>query len=361
MLNTNPARTKYRNKLLIHIYTQAVGLIMLVSVLVFMESNEGIGTRTVYSLLAIIISFLVLGIKRFFSLFNKYENQNALYQASFEILVNGSVYIVDLEFNYLYMNKSNIEFMDNYYKIQPKVGENVSKYLTPLHMEVFKENVNAAISLGFQTSEDILKNDGQDIYLYTTYSPVKNSRGEIYAICCVTTDITGSVQEKEKFTELIYQDPLTNIFNRRKVFDYYKIVQQENQKIWVLIFDLDNFKSSNDTFGHATGDQVLVDFSNLLKSTFPSSAIIARWGGDEFLVLVPNITYGSLRVIETTIQNSVPYLDELGISVSIGEALAEDTINNNLDYYIDAADQKMYERKRLQKGDYIRNSKVRHQ
>ncbi|MCT8395178.1 sensor domain-containing diguanylate cyclase [Weissella soli] len=361
MLKTNLTTKKYRNKLLMYSYVQGIGLIMLASILIYMQYFHGIWTNISYVLSVSIIIFLFLGVKRFFSLFNKYENQNALYQDSFEILVNGSVYIVDLEFNYLYMNKSNIEFMDNYYKIQPKVGENVSKYLTPLHMEVFKENVNAAISLGFKTSEDILKTDGQDIYLYTTYSPVKNSRGEIYAICCVTTDITGSVQEKEKFTELIYQDPLTNIFNRRKVFDYYKIVQQENQKIWVLIFDLDNFKSSNDTFGHATGDQVLVDFSNLLKSTFPSSAIIARWGGDEFLVLVPNITYGSLRVIETTIQNSITYLDELGISVSIGEALAEDTINNNLDYYIDAADLKMYERKRLQKGDYIRNSKVRHQ
>lgn len=361
MLNANPARTKYRNKLMIHIYAQGVGLIMLVGVLLFREFYEGIGTRVIYLLLVIIIAFLFLGIKRFFSLFEKYENQSALYKDSFEILVNGSFYIVDLEFNYLYMNKSNTEFMDKYYGLHPKVGENVSKYLSPLHMEAFKENVNAAISLGFKTSEDILETVEQDLYLYTTYSPVKNSRGETYAICCVTTDITDSVQEKEKFTELIYQDPLTNLFNRRKVFDYYKIVQQENQKIWVLIFDLDNFKSSNDTFGHTTGDRVLVNFSNLLKSTFPSSAIIARWGGDEFLVLVPNITYGSLRVIETTIQSSITYLDELGISVSIGEVLAEDTINKNLDYYIDAADLKMYEQKRLQKENYRRNSKVRHQ
>lgn len=122
---------------------------------------------------------------------------------------------------------------------------NLSKYLTPLHMEVFKENVNAAISLGFKTSEDILKTDGQDIYLYTTYSPVKNSRGEIYAICCVTTDITGSVQEKEKFTELIYQDPLTNIFNRRKVFDYYKLVQSEH---FYLVFQPIVRVSDQDTF-----------------------------------------------------------------------------------------------------------------
>ncbi|AOT56603.1 sensor domain-containing diguanylate cyclase [Weissella soli] len=361
MFKTNLTTKKYRNKLLMHIYGQSIGLTMLVGVLLYTEFFDGIGTNIIYLLLVGILIFLFLGIKRFFSLFNKYENQSALYQDSFEILVNGSFYIVDLEFNYLYMNESNIEFMDKYYKLHPKLGENVSKYLTPLHMKAFKDNVNAAISLGFQTSEDILKNDGQDLYLYTTYSPVKNNHGEIYAICCVTTDISDSVQEKERFTELIYQDPLTNIFNRRKVSDYYKMVQNENKKIWVLIFDLDNFKNSNDTYGHVTGDRVLVDFSNLLKSTFPSSAVIARWGGDEFLVLVSNITFATLRMIQATIQSNISNLDELGISVSMGEAFAEDTMNHDLNYYIDAADLKMYEQKKFQKENYRRIAEVRQQ
>jgi hypothetical protein len=134
MLKTNLTTKKYRNKLLMYSYVQGIGLIMLASILIYMQYFHGIWTNISYVLSVSIIIFLFLGVKRSFSLFNKYENQNALYQDSFEILVNGSVYIVDLEFNYLYMNKSNLEFMDNYYKIQPKVGENVSKYLTPLHM-----------------------------------------------------------------------------------------------------------------------------------------------------------------------------------------------------------------------------------
>ena len=59
----------------------------------------------IYFLLAVVLLFLFFGIKRIFILFEKYENESALFQDSFEVLENVSLYIVDLDFNYLYMNK----------------------------------------------------------------------------------------------------------------------------------------------------------------------------------------------------------------------------------------------------------------
>lgn len=339
----------YHDKLIKHIYAQCIILAILVGMLIFMEISDDIGTKVIYLLLVSVLSFLFLGMRRFFSLFDKYERESALYQDSFEVLKNVSLYIVDLDFNYMYMNKSNIEFLDKYYKIHPKIGENISKYLTPSHVQAFKQEVDAAISSGFKVSEEILKIDGQDLYLYTTYSPVKNGCGEIYAICCVTTNMTEYMKEKDKLTELAYQDPLTSIFNRRKAFDYYQTIKKENQKIWVLLFDLNNFKNLNDTHGHLAGDQLLIDFSNLLKSTFPLSAVITRWGGDEFLVLTPNMPLDDLREIESSIQKKSNNLDKLGISSAVGEIFAEDTSDKDLAYYIEAVDAKMYEQKKSQK------------
>lgn len=65
------------------------------------------------------------------------------------------------------------------YKTLPKIGDNVAKYIGKDHMEIFKDNIKAAVSAGFYTSKDNLKFEGNDLYMYTTYSPVRNSKGEM--------------------------------------------------------------------------------------------------------------------------------------------------------------------------------------
>lgn len=351
MLKTNITTKKYRKKLLTHFYGQCISLIIIIGVLLFLEISNGGGTKIIYLLLEGTLLFLFLGIKRILLLFDNYENESRLYQDSFEVLENVGLYIVDLEFNYLYMNKSNEKFMDQYYKLNPKVGENVSKYLADPHIELFKENVKAAISLGFHTSKDILNFEGRDIYLDTSYSPVRNSKGEIYAICCITTNITDAVQEKEKFTELIYQDPLTNLFNRRKIVDYYQNIQKEDRKVWFFVFDLDNFKNANDTYGHIAGDLVLVNFSDILATEFPQSAIVARTGGDEFCAIVPgDISYQKTIDFEELIKKRMNKIENYGVSVSIGKTFAGNTKERDLTYYLDLADKKMYKHKNSKKG-----------
>lgn len=85
--------------------------------------------------------------------------------------------------------------------------------------------------------------------------------------------------------KLIYQDPLTEVYNRRKLNEYYaEVIQKDNLSIWVFVFDLDNFKSLNDTFGHAIGDQILFNLVKILMNEFPSNALVSRLGGDEFCV-----------------------------------------------------------------------------
>lgn len=105
MLKTNITTKKYRTKLLSHIYGQVIALIVIIGVLIFMEITSGSGIKTIYFLLAVVLLFLFFGIKRIFILFEKYENESALFQDSFEVLENVSLYIVDLDLNYLYMNK----------------------------------------------------------------------------------------------------------------------------------------------------------------------------------------------------------------------------------------------------------------
>ncbi|MGM9921226.1 MAG: GGDEF domain-containing protein, partial [Bhargavaea sp.] len=82
------------------------------------------------------------------------------------------------------------------------------------------------------------------------------------------------------------RDPLTGAYNRRSLIDYVRKLRLSGVPGYgVVLFDLDDFKEINDTYGHETGDAVLRDFAGTLSDFVGSRGIIARWGGDEFLAI----------------------------------------------------------------------------
>ena len=97
---------------------------------------------------------------------------------------------------------------------------------------------------------------------------------------------------EEALETLSLKDDLTGLYNRRGFFilaeQGLKAAQRMGKEMLLIFGDLDNLKGINDTFGHREGDQALVDTSEILKETFRESDIIARIGGDEFVVLAMN-------------------------------------------------------------------------
>jgi diguanylate cyclase (GGDEF)-like protein len=95
----------------------------------------------------------------------------------------------------------------------------------------------------------------------------------------------------DKIKRLSEQDYLTGLYNRRKI---HEVIEQEitrsrryNSSFSVILLDIDNFKTTNDTYGHNAGDQLLVEISNVIKRTIRESDAASRWGGEEFLVFCP--------------------------------------------------------------------------
>lgn len=92
-------------------------------------------------------------------------------------------------------------------------------------------------------------------------------------------------------TQDAYTDQLTGGANRRFITSHFLKLAEENPRDYlpfsILLLDLDNFKSINDTYGHDFGDTVLIEFTKLLDSQFPSSSVKARYGGEEFVVILP--------------------------------------------------------------------------
>ncbi|MBO3458322.1 response regulator [Aetokthonos hydrillicola Thurmond2011] len=104
----------------------------------------------------------------------------------------------------------------------------------------------------------------------------------------LVTRIINRLERIKLLRNLAEVDPLTTVFNRRRATEdlnkFLHLSQRYNQPLCLAILNLDNFKQVNETFGHTVGDSVLRRVGQLLKQTFPCEDVIARWGGEEFIV-----------------------------------------------------------------------------
>lgn len=152
-------------------------------------------------------------------------------------------------------------------------------------------------------------------------------------------------------------DELTMLPNRR-YFMYslkqaFKATQKQSARTFAVVnIDLDGFKAINDTYGHAAGDQVLIECANRIRSELRVSDIVARIGGDEFLVLLPRITDDQhVSSIVTKLRKTIcaaPVVYEVHsiyLRISVGWVIYNDSFND-VDGLLKAADEKMYEQKR---------------
>jgi diguanylate cyclase (GGDEF)-like protein/PAS domain S-box-containing protein len=123
---------------------------------------------------------------------------------------------------------------------------------------------------------------------------IRNANGEITHYLATFTDITLHKENEQKIQELAFYDPLTELANRRLFKDHLTqtmATSEIDRYYFALIFiDLDNFKTLNDTLGHHYGDQLLQQVGQRLKKCLSSGDTVCRSGGDEFILLLPNIS-----------------------------------------------------------------------
>lgn len=158
---------------------------------------------------------------------------------------------------------------------------------------------------------------------------------------------------------LSFTDELTGLHNRRGFFalvEHQFIIAKRNKKDVVMLYaDLDNFKMVNDRFGHNEGDILLRAVANILKSTFRESDIIARIGGDEF-VIFPSIEQDAVNAdrMIVRLQEKIKAYNlqnqNYSLSLSIGIARFEKGFSYSVDALLSKADHMMYEQKRMKKG-----------
>lgn len=148
------------------------------------------------------------------------------------------------------------------------------------------------------------------------------------------------------------KDAMTNLYNRRfviKSFDKItSLASRMDSHIFALVIDCDNFKEINDQYNHHVGDRVLSEISQILLANTRKIDIVARWGGDEFLILGQYKDQSGIDTIIARITKQISTLsDELGfhVSLSIGSAVYSASQHKDLSSLIKTADENMYKSK----------------
>ncbi|WP_052177808.1 EAL domain-containing protein [Methylotenera sp. G11] len=192
------------------------------------------------------------------------------------------------------------------YSAEDVVGSTPKVLSSGMHDKVFYETMWEVISQTGTWEGEVWnrRKDGEAYLEHLIITAVKNDAGKVTNYVATMTDITSSKQASEEIHNLAFYDPLTQLPNRRLLLDRLKqalAASERNSRHGALLFlDLDHFKTLNDTLGHDMGDQLLKQVSARLAGCVRKVDTVARIGGDEFVVLLENLSSHPLEAAAQT-------------------------------------------------------------
>lgn len=143
------------------------------------------------------------------------------------------------------------------------------------------------------------------------------------------------------------RDHLTNLYNRVFISERLPKILKKKSNLAVCIVDIDCFKSINDSHGHHVGDDVIKRIAYILKSETRKADIVVRWGGDEFLIIAPNLNNEFLVSLNDRINNRLECISrKYGFTIGVSMGIATCSEAKDIEAMIQLADENMYSRKR---------------
>ncbi len=169
-----------------------------------------------------------------------------------------------------------------------------------------------------------------------------------------TAVLTRSVELQREYQDKSERDGLTGIYNRSWMNEVFpkqiELSRHLGQKVSMLLIDADHFKNVNDEFGHRAGDATLVELANTISGCLQKSDLLVRYGGEEFVVLMPGASLSQARVISENIRRKVtqtPIImdDQVRIEISVSIGIAEANTNDTVDDLLERTDKGLYQAK----------------
>jgi diguanylate cyclase (GGDEF)-like protein/PAS domain S-box-containing protein len=197
------------------------------------------------------------------------------------------------------------------------------------------------------------RKDGSHVHVIVAGSPILVG-DELVGVVAVYTDITERKRMEEALRASLLVDELTGLYNRRGFStlgqQQLKTADRAKSKMLLLFADFDELKRINDALGHSEGDLALIEIASALKETFRESDIIARIGGDEFVVLAIETDGASAEILTTRLQENLEARNakedrRYKLSLSVGIARYDPKHPCSIDELLARADRLMYEQK----------------
>ncbi len=206
-----------------------------------------------------------------------------------------------------------------------------------------------------QPVEVILKVNCRDRFFEVRLMKLDESRRPARGWLVLLRDMTEFKEHEERLHRLAITDPLTEIYNRRQFFSLAEVelkrAARSRRPFAVLLLDIDHFKAVNDRFGHITGDQVLQQAVTRFQQHLRPYDIIARYGGDEFVILLPETELPTAYEIAGRLRRCmsasafVTQSGPVAVTTSIGAAVYDPAAHLSIDSLVDCADQALYDAK----------------
>jgi diguanylate cyclase (GGDEF)-like protein/PAS domain S-box-containing protein len=271
-------------------------------------------------------------------------------------------YEVDLKGNIKFVNRAACSQFG--YSEEELIGTNYQKYVSKEDMK----SVYKAWNKVYRTGEPLqsypfatIRKDGTQMFVDNSVSPLRDKEGKIIGFRAVSRDVTERKQFEQKLADLATHDSLTGLPNRNLLDDRLTmglaLSRRSGNKLAVLMLDLDKFKAINDTMGHGVGDQMLKAVAKRLTSVVRKSDTVARTGGDEFVLVLPQVSQPSnasrlaQRILDVLREPFIIDGHQLNISTSIGIAVYPEN-GKEIDMLLKNADSAMYQAKEQGRNMY---------
>jgi diguanylate cyclase (GGDEF)-like protein/PAS domain S-box-containing protein len=270
------------------------------------------------------------------------------------------IVMVNMQGVLTYVNKATLDLW-GYASAEEILGRDLKDFYLRSHkvQEVLQHLMKYGVWRGDGQAR---KKDGSIFEVDVLAQVVKNPQGMPLSVMASAIDITEKKKAEQEIRRLAYMDSLTDLPNRELLKDHMELAlshaERFGEKVAVLLFDLDNFKQINDTLGHAMGDRLLQAVAKRLRSMVRSCETLARWGGDEFVLLQTDVRTEQepARVAEKMLDllSREPFLinqNEVYTTASIGISIFPQD-GQDSDSLLKQADTAMYEAKRKGRNDY---------
>lgn len=295
----------------------------------------------------------------------KLEHHKTLEQFRITLMSIGDA-VISTDTEGMVMNLNPVAEKMTGWKIEDARGRPIDEVFRIINAKTQKKAENPlskvlqeGLVVGLANHTVLLSKNGEQYHIADSAAPIRDDSGHLFGVVLVFRDVSEDYRKQEEIINMSFHDKLTGLFNRAFFEEEIMRLNTARQMPLSLIMgDINGLKLINDTFGHHEGDRYLIAAAESIKSCCRTEDVIARWGGDEFVIVLPKTTAKESQKICNRIVAKYSTITGFAITPSIAIGCAVQTcVQQDYQALLKDAETNMYRHKLLESGSF-RNSIV---